>query len=193
MSPDMASLADHGLDGPLAEFSALRDEILERVKAQNQVFVLQLTLSSAIFGFAISKPGMTPLLLVMPLSSYLLCGRLVALHFGTLRVAKYIMEELNCRVPGGLKWEHWLRKSSQRPHFLGSVLPLLLSFVGSSVLALGGTFGYVFVREGVAVLSRIGLIVLWLVGLGTVYLCSLLILQMSGRLKVRDWEQAGLF
>ena len=143
--------------GPLAEFSALREEIQERVKAQQHMLSLQLTLSGAVFGFSISRPGMIALLLIVPFSSYLLCGRLVAHHFGTLRVAKYIREELNGQVPGGLRWEEWLeRQQCRRPHFLGSALPLLLTFVGASVLALGWTIGYVFVRDGIDVLPRTG-------------------------------------
>jgi hypothetical protein len=51
-------------------------------RAQLQFLSLQLTLSGAVFGFAISRTGMTGLLLIVPFSSYLLCGRLVSQHFG---------------------------------------------------------------------------------------------------------------
>jgi hypothetical protein len=193
MSSTIPAVAGAGFDGPLAEFSALRDEIQERVKAQQQMLSIQLTLSGAVFGFAISRPGMTALLLIVPFSSYLLCGRLVAQHFGTLRVAKYIREELSDRVPGGLRWEQWLlRQQRRRPHFLGSTLPLLFTFVGASLLALGWTFGYVYLRGGVGVVPRVGLVVLWLVGLVNAALSTMLVLQMSGRLPVRTWEQTGL-
>ncbi|MDG9675806.1 hypothetical protein [Micromonospora sp. DH14] len=47
-----------GHDGPLAEFSALRQEIQELIKAQQQLLSLQLTVSATIFGFAISRSGM---------------------------------------------------------------------------------------------------------------------------------------
>jgi hypothetical protein len=186
------AVANQGFDGPLAEFSALRNEIQDRVKAQQQMLSLQLTLSGAVFGFAISRPGMTALLLIVPFSSYLLCGRLVAQHFGTLRVAKYIREELSGRVPGGLRWEQWLeQQQSRRPHFLGSVLPLLLTFVGASVLTLAWTFGYVFVHGNMAIFPRLGLVVLWLVGVATASLSTTLLLRMAGRLPARDWEHAG--
>lgn len=119
MSTTVPVVAGQGFDGPLAEFSALREEIQARVKAQQQMLSLQLTLSGAVFGFAISQPGKTALLLIVPFSSYLLCGRLVAQHFGTLRVAKYIKEDLSDRVPGGLRWEQWLeQQQSRRPHLL---------------------------------------------------------------------------
>ncbi|UJW32609.1 hypothetical protein L3Q67_02120 [Saccharothrix sp. AJ9571] len=192
----MATLPEAGAEGhegPLAEFSALRDEIQERVKSQQHMLSLQLTLSAAVFGFAISRAGMSALLLIVPFSSYLLCGRLVAHHFGTLRVAKYIKEELSGRVPGGLHWERWLDdRQGRRPHFLGSTLPLLLTFVGASVLALGWTAGYVFAGTGVAALPRFGLIVVWTFGLIAAVLSTALVLQMSGRFPVRSWNQTGL-
>lgn len=193
MSQTTHVLAGPGFDGPLAEFAALRDEIQERVKAQQQMLSLQITLSGAVFGFAISRAGLTALLLIVPFSSYLLCGRLVAQHFGTLRVAKYIKEELSGQVPGGLRWEEWLEQQQQRrPHFLGSALPLLLTFVGASLLALAWTTGFVFVNGEIAVIQRLGLVVLWLVGLAAAGLSTMLILQMTGRLPVRTWEQTGL-
>jgi hypothetical protein len=180
-------------DGALAEFSALRDEIQERVKAQQHMLSLQLTLAAAVFGFAISRPGMTALLLIVPFSSYLLCGRLVANHFGTLRVAKYIREDLSARVPGGLLWERWLeQQQKRRPHFLGLTLPLLLTFVGASTLALAWTIGYVFARDDVAAFSHFGLASLWILGLAATGLSTMLVLQMTDRLPVSSWNQTGL-
>jgi hypothetical protein len=161
------------------------------------MFALQLTIAIAIFGFAISRAEMTALFIIIPFSSYLLCGRIVALHFGTVRVAEYIREELSDRVPGGLQWEKWLIEHpddrNRRPHFLGSVLPLLLTFVGSSVLALGVSFGYVYIRDGVGIFPRVGLIVVWLVGLGAGCLSTWLILLMTGRVQTISWRRAGLF
>jgi hypothetical protein len=192
MTPLRETPTQHGFEGPLAEFSALREEIQERVRAQQQLLTLQLTLSAAIFGFAISRQGMAALLLIVPFSSYLLCGRLVAQHFGTLRVAQYIREELSERVPGGLGWERWLRLKPRNPHVLGSMLPLLLTFVGGSLLASGWTIRYVFLREDVAAASRTGIVTLWFLGTVAAGLSTMLVLQMSGRIPVRRWEQTGL-
>lgn len=189
----MSIQTSQGFDGPLAEFAALRTEIQERVKGQQQMLSLQLTLAGAVFGFAISRPGLTALLLIVPFSSYLLCGRLVAQHFGTLRVAKYIKEELSGKVPGGLRWEEWLEQEQRRrPHFLGSALPLLLTFTGASVLALGWTSAFVFAHGDLAAIQRLGLVVVWLVGLAAAGLSTMLVLQMAGRLPVHSWEQTGL-
>jgi hypothetical protein len=193
MSVTPPQAASEQFDGPLAEFSALRDEIQERVKAQQHMFSIQLTLASAVFGFSISRPGMVALLLIVPFSSYLLCGRLVAHHFGTLRVATYIREELSERVPGGLRWEQWLEsRQKRRPHLLGLTLPLLLTFVGAELLALAWTIGYVFARDDVPVFPRLGLASLWVLGLAAAGLSTMLVLQMADRLPVRSWNQTGL-
>jgi hypothetical protein len=193
MASTIPNAARQGLGGPLAEFAALREEIQERVRAQQQLLTLQLTLAGAVFGFAISQHGTTALLLIVPFSSYLLCGRLVAQHFGTVRVAQYIREELSARVPGGLCWEEWLeRQQKRRPAFLGLELPLLLTFVGASLLALAWTAGYVYTGAGVSGLPRLGLVVVWLMGLSTSGLSTMLLLQMAGRLSVDTWAQTGL-
>lgn len=76
-------------DGPAAEFVALREEMQERFKAQQTLLSLQLTLVATIFGFAISQRGVATLLLIVPFSSYLLCGRQVAQHFAGQRIAQY--------------------------------------------------------------------------------------------------------
>ncbi|WP_091034647.1 hypothetical protein [Glycomyces harbinensis] len=177
----------------MAEFSALRQEILERVKAQQQLLTLQLTVTATIFGFAISRPDMTAVLLIVPFSSYLLCGRLVSQHFGTVRVAEFIRDHLSKRVPGGLHWETWLRQSHPKPHLLGSLLPLLLTFGGASALGLASTLGHVFGNSGVDMGLRVGLIAVWIVGLATAVLSVMLVLQMTGRAPVRAWRQTCLF
>lgn len=177
----------------MAEFSALRQEILERVKAQQQLLSLQLTVTATIFGFAISQQDMTAVMLIVPFSSYLLCGRLVAHHFGTVRVAEYITTHLSNRVPGGLHWEAWLRRRPYKPHLLGSLLPLLLTFAGASVLSLASTLGFVFSRVDVGAATRIGFTGIWLGGLTATVLPVVLVLQMSGRAPVRSWRQTALF
>jgi hypothetical protein len=146
-----------------------------------------------IFGFALSRPGLTAVMLIVPFTSYLLCGRLVAQHFGTVRVAEYIMEHLSERVPGGLTWEAWLRSKPTKPHVLGSLLPHLFTFTGAGVLALVATAGHVFGAYGGGPGTRIGLITVWSLGLVATGLTTILVLQMTGRASIKSWTQAGLF
>jgi hypothetical protein len=179
-------------DGPTAEFVALREEMQERFKAQQTLLSLQLTLVATIFGFAISQRGIATLMLIVPFSSYLLCGRQVAQHFAGQRIAQYIAEELTPRVTGGLGWEQWLRSRERPLHLLGSTLPLLLTYTGASLLALAWTFSSVFLRLSQSVDSLIGFAVLWLLGLVATVLSTVLVLQMADRITAASWERASL-
>jgi hypothetical protein len=179
-------------DGPVAEFVALREEMQERFKAQQTLLTLQLTLVATIFGFVISQRDDATLLLILPFSSYLLCGRQVAQHFAGQRIAQYITDELTPRVHGGLGWEQWLQSRERHPHLLGSTLPLLLTYAGASLLALTWTFSFIFLREGLSSVPRIGLAVLWLLGLVISGLSTVLVLQMAGRIATAGWERASL-
>ena len=55
-----------GSDGPLAEFTALRQEIERRNVVQHGLFALQLTSAGAIFSFALSGSGRSGFLLNCP-------------------------------------------------------------------------------------------------------------------------------
>lgn len=193
MASSAATSLMQACEGPLAEFAALRAEIQDRVRAQQQMLSLQLTLTGTVFGFTISRPSMIALLLIVPFSSYLLCARLVAQHFGILIVAKYIREELSGQVPGGLGWEQWLqtRRHARPYYFLGLGLPLLLTFVGSGVLALGWAAGFVLTSHNLTAISRAGLIMVWLAGPTATALSAIMVLQMARQLPYRKWEQGG--
>lgn len=181
-----------GFEGPLAEFVALREQILDRAKGQQQMLTLQLTLSGGIFGFSVSKHSMTALLLIVPFSSYLLCGRLVNQHFSTVRAAKYIREELSPRIPGGLHWEEWLDQPEPRaPNPFGVELPLFITFVGASLLSLTWSLAYVLTCSGMTTMAKIGLIAVWSMGLTITGLSVVLLLQRSGRLTPRLWPNTG--
>lgn len=182
-----------GCEGPLLEFVALREEILDRVRGQQQLCSHQLTISAMVFGFALSQREMIAVMLIVPFSSYLLCGRIVAQHFGTLRVAEYIMDHLSARVPGGLHWEAWLRIGPTKPHLFGSLLPYLVTFTGASALALVSTFGFVFDAHDGGLGMQIGFITVWCLALAATALSTTLLLQMTGRAPVKSWTQAGLF
>src|SRR5262245_5953103 len=124
--------------GPLAEFAALRNEIDTSTKGQMQLFTVQLTVAGAIFGFVLSHRGLIALLLVVPISSYLLGARYINLESSMLLAGRYITENLSDRVPGGLGWEAWWRAQHRKTEGLqGWALPLWLNFPGAAMLALG--------------------------------------------------------
>lgn len=184
-----------GHEGPLAEFTALRQEIDDFRRAQFQILALQLTITGAVFGFVLSVTNVSALLLVLPISSYLLCGRYVAQHLGTLIDALYIRAELSPRVPGGLGWEAWrhgpaisrLGLPRQRRLWL-STIPLLLGFPGTAILTLAWSFAPLFLPlKGLLTAGKAGLAAVWLIGvMATVTSASLLILM--GRKEVLALE-----
>jgi hypothetical protein len=180
---------DDGHEGPLAEFAALRQEIDDFRRAQFQILALQLTITGAVFGFVLSVANISALLLVLPVSSYLLCARYVAQHLGTLIDALYIREELSPRVPGGLGWEAWRHGPAAsrlglppRRRLWLSTIPLLLGFPGSATLALAWSFASLFPPlNGPLTASTAGLAVVWMIGIVATVASSWLLILMGRR------------
>jgi hypothetical protein len=152
--------------GALAEFAALRQEVERRTTLQHNLFVLQLTLSSAIFGFALSGQGRVLLLLIVPIVTYMLCGRFVSQHYGIVYAGQYIREVLDLKVPGGLSWERWIiDHRRRRMFFLEWVDPHYVTFAGVAFLALAWTAPPVFSFREVNAVLNIAALVIWLIGL----------------------------
>jgi hypothetical protein len=106
-----ATPSDH--QGPLAEFGALRQQILDEGARQQSIFSLQITTAGAVFGFALSGPGRNLFLLVLPITSYLFCARYYLISVRIHLAGRFIREELSGAIPGGLKWEQWLLSHSR--------------------------------------------------------------------------------
>jgi hypothetical protein len=126
-------------EGPLAEFNALRQEIVTRIPLQQNVFVLQLTTTGAIFGLVLSNWNLVQILYVLPVTSYLFASSHYDLHHVIRQLAGYINEELDRKVPGGLGWEDWVQRENSRAsaHRIRTIHPYLLAFPGPAGLAEG--------------------------------------------------------
>lgn len=154
--------------GPLAEFAALRQEIERRSLVQQGLFVLQLTSAGAIFSFALSGTGHFGFLLIIPISTYMLCARYVEQQYGTQRAAIYIKDTLSSRIPGGLGWEAW---QVQHPEFVrGSIIRRINSLIimfptvgaGALVWTTASAFGqHIRLDDS----ERIGFDAVWVLGL----------------------------
>ena len=94
-SAGSALTTGNGHEGPLAEFVALRQEMDTTQRHQQQTLVLQVTLSGAVFSFALSRNGLIGLLLIVPLSSYLFCARFMTHHRDIAFLGLYIRTELS--------------------------------------------------------------------------------------------------
>ncbi|MER7460668.1 hypothetical protein [Micromonospora sp. NPDC126480] len=151
------------VQGALAEYQSLRMEIDSRAKFQQQILGLQLTLTSAIVALGLSRPGLIGALLIVPLSSYLLCGRYVGQRTAMRWITRYIDEEIAPRVRGGLGWGPWSRTNRRPARLLDWFLPLVICFPGASLLALGWTAPMLAAPE--SWYGTAGVTAVWLVGL----------------------------
>ena len=91
----------------LAEYTVLRTEVDRRATVQWNVLALQLTSTGVIASLAISHVSDIALLLVIPLSSYMLGSRYVLHDFHLKLISRYIRDSLSGRLNGHLAWESW--------------------------------------------------------------------------------------
>ncbi|MEU8001815.1 hypothetical protein AB0B66_11680 [Catellatospora sp. NPDC049111] len=138
----MAEDKSSGQDGAIAEFTALREEIIARHNNQQSLLSIQLTAAGALFSLALSGADKAAVLLVLPLVTYMLAGRHVAHSYACHSIAAYISTELSGRVQGGLGWETWLQPRRLSPRRYPVLNPLSISFPGISVLALLGSLPF---------------------------------------------------
>jgi hypothetical protein len=60
---------DRNIEAPLAEYTALRQEVTARLRFMHQLMALQLTITGTIAAVTFSAPGRSELLLVLPWTS----------------------------------------------------------------------------------------------------------------------------
>jgi hypothetical protein len=155
---------DRNIEGPLAEYAALRQEVTARLGFMHQLMALQLTITGTIAAVSFSAPGRSDLFLVLPWTSYLLCGRYISQEYGIDRIGEYHRRHLARIIPGSLGWEKWMVDHPRRLTTLGWRLPLIVAFPGVAVFALALSAKPVFEVRQYSV-TAVALIILWLVGL----------------------------
>jgi len=160
-----------GYEGPLAEFVALRQEIDRRSVMQDNLFGLQLTAAAVIFSFALSRAGRSGFLLIIPVSTFILCARNVDQIYGIQNAGLYIRNVLNAKVPGGLGWEAWIHGKEdvvRAAQFSQGrrTAALIVTFPATAVGGLVWSAPYVFRSvHRLATPERTALIVTWALGL----------------------------
>jgi hypothetical protein len=130
--------AERNQSAALAEFTALRAEILARQGYQHTMMALNLTISGALFSFALTQPSRLLALLVVPFVSFMIGGRFIAQDYGIEEIGSYIQEYLSKRVAGGLEWEKFVRTNriiNRRRIYFG-LDPLFIAFPGIAAAAL---------------------------------------------------------
>jgi hypothetical protein len=175
----------------LAEFAALRAEILQRQNIQWNTFALQLTAAGVVFSFALSNASHTGFLLILPVVTYALTGRYVSQSIGTEKVGIYIREVLNVKLKGQLHWEEWHKTKEwnrSRPttaRVLTWINPLYLAFPGVAVIALAWVAPYVWTSHNVSTGKRVLVVVIWLIGVAITALSFQLISHIVSKFRRR--------
>src|SRR6185312_6719023 len=82
---------------------------------QWNVFALQLASAGAIASVAISASSNLALLLLIPLSSYLLGSRYILHDFHIKLIRRYVRDSLAERLSGHLRWESWRSAALSAP------------------------------------------------------------------------------
>lgn len=121
------------MEEALAEYSALRTEIINRSDAERSLVNLNLTASGALAGVAAANPQSAGLMIVLPFLSAALGLLFLDHELRIHRIAGYMRE--HGRDPG---WEAWLAK--QRPRDWGRLaylpMPTMLIFLGPAIAGL---------------------------------------------------------
>jgi len=169
----------------LAEFAALRAEILQRKNTQWNTFVLQLTAAGVVFSFALSNPSHTGFLLILPVITYALTGRYVNQFDGIQKVGAYIHEVLEVRAKGQLHWEEWIRAQPVTARILTWFNPLFLVFPGVAVIALAWVAPFVWAGHSTPIGKRVLIVIIWLVGVAI----TALSFQLTSRVAAKHWSR----
>jgi hypothetical protein len=154
----------------IAEFAALRAEILQRSSLQWKIVALQLTAAGVIVSFALSSPSHTGFLLILPLISYALIARYIS-HFLVIQaLGTYIHDVLEVRAKGELHWQTWYRAQPLSRHrILNWLNANFLVFPGTSVIALAWEAPYVW-ESHTSAGKRVLIIIIWLIGVAVTVL-----------------------
>lgn len=153
-STPQVSNVDEQLKIILAEYNALRAEILQRSSAQSRIAEFHITILTGIIGAAVLHPDASPwLLLLVPIEASLFGTWYIDHGIFIAKLGGYIHEVIEqtvkklCGVPV-LSWESSLKEaSSLLPTWRHSLLAQLafLPFAAPSLLALVMSIGVIFV------------------------------------------------
>jgi hypothetical protein len=186
--------SSEGRQGALAEFKALRQEIERRSKIQHNLFALQLTTAAAIFSFALSGKGRAEFLLIIPISTSMLCSEFVDQINGINKAAIYINDELSQRIHGGLGWELWSHRRGNVQSNRIRIVALMVAFPAIALAALlwaalAWAAPNVFSSQNklasdlvVAGGVKVTLIIFWIIGLITSVYNIVIIFQTDDRM-----------
>jgi hypothetical protein len=163
----MSATQEDMTDVVLAEFAALRAEILQTLSQQWLILAFDLTVAGAVFSLALSNRN-TRILLILPVVTYSLIDQYLKNFKMLMRLGDYIKEILSQKVSGHLGWEKWLKpqlaagKQNRLQRLIGSFSPLPAIFLLISIVALVWVAIYLSNPHILSISSRILFGVLWI-------------------------------
>jgi hypothetical protein len=157
-------------DGPQAEFTALRAEILQSQQMLWNSLALELTATGVIFSFSLSNKSRVPFLLILPVVTYALTNVYASNNNKLILIGSYIKEKLSPRMPGGLGWEEYLDDRSRSDHAeitgpsgrIRYYLPFPYIFLAIPLAALAWTVPYISSGMHLSGATRIFLVISWI-------------------------------
>ncbi|MFZ5857514.1 MAG: hypothetical protein ACOYZ6_11840 [Chloroflexota bacterium] len=126
------------LDGLLAEYNALRSEILKRIELRNSIMFGTLTFAGVLLGFGLTTPSLA---LIYVIISMFLAAAWVQSDVIVSNIGHYIREKLETPQTG-LRWETQRQKERAASGKKNAFRP-------SAVFSTGGVF---LVTQAVAIL-----------------------------------------
>jgi hypothetical protein len=121
-------------DGALAEFAALREEMLYNGNKRQGIYLFQVGATGAVLSFCAASAGHLIAGFILPIISFQLGTRYYDYGLDIAKTGKYIREELHPRVPGGLGWEIWRSGLPGINPWLSRYYQHLLTFLAPAIL-----------------------------------------------------------
>src|SRR3954465_15202753 len=91
-------------EGALAEYSALRTELLQLSQQMTNLFALHVGAAGSILSVSLASADKRYVALVLRVVSFLFCARYFWLTQAILNIGRYTRDKLSGQVPGGLGW-----------------------------------------------------------------------------------------
>lgn len=176
-------------EGALAEFVALRDEILDLGNKRQGLYLFQAAASGAVLSFCAADSSHYYAGLILPVLSLQFGSRYFSYGLHSVKIARYIRDILSPRVPGGLGWESWQSNLPSVNPWVGKYYHHLLVFLGPAIVGwMIGVWGAA--THELPVRSRWGLSFLCMLSLLMVSMI-LLSWQAHERMAERIWAETS--
>jgi hypothetical protein len=95
------------LNARLAEYNALRAELVSHIQFRHRFIELTLVTTAAVLGIGLSSEALAPILLVYPLFVSIMYVSWVSSGFVIMAIAGYIRNRIEAEIPV-MGWEHYV-------------------------------------------------------------------------------------